>query len=105
VFGISHPYLFIVLMYLLHIRAGVGEDGPTHQPIETISGLRLIPGLDVIRPGDPEETAGAFVAALERIDGPTLLALTRQNIPYLEAIDVNVRRDGTLRGGTCFPAF
>jgi len=94
--ALSHlPVIYI----FTHDSAGVGEDGPTHQPIETVSGLRLIPGLDVIRPGDPEETAGAFVAALERIDGPTLLALSRQNLPYLEAIDVNVRRDGTLRGG------
>jgi transketolase len=88
-----------VIYIFTHDSAGVGEDGPTHQPVETVSGLRVIPNLDVIRPGDPEETAGAFVAALERIDGPTLLALSRQALPYLESIDVNVRRDGTLRGG------
>jgi transketolase len=46
-----------------HDSIGVGEDGPTHEPVETVSGLRVIPQLDVIRPADPEETAGAFVAA------------------------------------------
>jgi transketolase len=59
-----------------HDSVGVGEDGPTHQPVETVMGLRVIPNLDVIRPADPEETAGAWVSAMERIEGPTLLALT-----------------------------
>ena len=77
----------------------VGEDGPTHQPVETIPGLRVIPNLDVIRPADPEETAGAFVAALERTDGPTLLALTRQAVPLLSEIPVQTRREGVLKGG------
>ena len=67
-----------VIYVFTHDSVGVGEDGPTHQPIETVPGLRVIPNLDVIRPGDPEETAGAFVAALDRTDGPTLLALSRQ---------------------------
>src|SRR3954447_870348 len=70
-----------------HDSIGVGEDGPTHEPVETVSGLRVIPQLDVIRPADPEETAGAFAAAMERIDGPTLLALTRQAVPILNDID------------------
>jgi transketolase len=82
-----------------HDSIGVGEDGPTHQPVETVSGLRVIPQLDVIRPADPEETAGAFVAAAERTDGPTLLALTRQVVPMLNEIDVKLRREGVLRGG------
>jgi transketolase len=82
-----------------HDSIGVGEDGPTHEPVETVSGLRVIPHLDVIRPADPEETAGAFVAALERVDGPTLLALTRQTVPILNSIDVETRRKGVLRGG------
>jgi transketolase len=81
-----------------HDSIGVGEDGPTHQPIETISGLRVIPNLDVIRPADPEETAGAFAAALERVDGPTLLALTRQAVPMLNDIPVQTRREGVLKG-------
>jgi transketolase len=81
-----------------HDSIGVGEDGPTHQPVETVSSVRLIPNIDVIRPADPEETAGAFVAAMQRIDGPTYLALTRQAVPMLNDIDVNKRREGVLRG-------
>ena len=82
-----------------HDSIGVGEDGPTHQPVETVSSLRLIRHLDVIRPADPEETAGAFVAAVQRTDGPNLIALTRQVVPILNDIDPNLRREGVLRGG------
>ena len=82
-----------------HDSIGVGEDGPTHEPVETVSSVRLMPHIDVIRPADPEETAGAFVAAVERIDGPTLIALTRQVVPILNEIDANLRREGVLRGG------
>ena len=82
-----------------HDSVGVGEDGPTHQPVETCSGLRVIPGLDVIRPCDAEETAGAWVASMQRTDGPTVLLLTRQNIPNLNDSSASERRDGTLRGG------
>ena len=88
-----------VIYVFTHDSVGVGEDGPTHQPIETIPGLRVIPNLDVVRPGDPEETAGAFVAALERTDGPTLLALSRQAVPLLSSIPVKERREGVLKGG------
>jgi transketolase len=94
--ALSHlPVIYI----FTHDSIGVGEDGPTHQPVETIPGLRVIPNLDVIRPADPEETAGAYVAALERTDGPTLLALTRQVVPLLKDIPVKTRREGALRGG------
>ncbi|MFN2475426.1 MAG: transketolase [Chthoniobacterales bacterium] len=82
-----------------HDSIAVGEDGPTHEPVETVSGLRVIPQLDVIRAADPEETAGAFVAAGQRTDGPTLLALTRQAVPTLNDIGVNVRREGVALGG------
>ncbi len=82
-----------------HDSVGVGEDGPTHEPVETVSALRLIPQLDVIRPADPEETAAAFVAAAERTDGPTLLSLTRQAVPNLNEIEVETRREGVRRGG------
>jgi len=82
-----------------HDSIGVGEDGPTHEPVETVASVRVMPQLDVIRPADPEETAGAFVAAAERTDGPTLLALTRQTVPILNEIDVKLRREGVLRGG------
>ncbi|MEO8177891.1 MAG: transketolase [Deltaproteobacteria bacterium] len=88
-----------VIYVFTHDSVGVGEDGPTHQPVETVPGLRIIPNLDVIRPADPEETAGAFVAALERTDGPTLLALSRQVVPLLNEVPVEVRREGVLLGG------
>jgi len=84
---------------LTHDSVGVGEDGPTHQPVETVSGLRVIPNLDVIRPADPEETAGAFVAMAERRDGPTALILTRQAVPTLNEASVKTRREGAARGG------
>jgi transketolase len=82
-----------------HDSIGVGEDGPTHEPVETVSSVRLMPQIDVIRPADPEETAGAFVAAIQRTDGPTLLALTRQVVPILNDIDLTLRRQGVARGG------
>jgi transketolase len=82
-----------------HDSIGVGEDGPTHQPVETVSSLRLIRHLDVIRPADPEETAGAFVAAAQRTDGPNLIALTRQVVPMLNEVHASLRREGVLRGG------
>jgi len=82
-----------------HDSIGVGEDGPTHEPVETVSSVRVMPQIDVIRPADPEETAGAFAAAVQRIDGPTLLALTRQVVPILNDVDVKLRREGVARGG------
>jgi transketolase len=82
-----------------HDSVGVGEDGPTHQPVETVSGLRVIPNLDVIRPGDAEEAAGAFAAAFSRADGPTLLALSRQDLPHQGGASAAARREGTLKGG------
>jgi transketolase len=66
-----------------HDSVGVGEDGPTHEPIEQLAGLRAIPGLSVIRPADANETAEAWTAALDH-NGPTLFALTRQNVPHLD---------------------
>ena len=94
--ALSHlPVIYI----FTHDSVAVGEDGPTHEPVETIPGLRVIPNLDVIRPADPEETAGAYVAALDHTEGPTLLALTRQAVPLLEEIPVQTRREGALKGG------
>ncbi|MEK7953060.1 transketolase [Luteolibacter soli] len=81
-----------------HDSVGVGEDGPTHQPVETVSGLRVIPNLDVIRPADAEETAGAFVASQLRNDGPTMLSLTRQAVPLMNELSVEERREGVLKG-------
>jgi transketolase len=63
-----------------------------------VAALRAIPGLDVIRPADPEETAGAYAAALEHTGGPTLLSLSRQNLPNLKEIPVEIRRQGVFKG-------
>jgi transketolase len=88
-----------VVYIFTHDSVGVGEDGPTHEPVETVAALRAVPGLDVIRPADPEETAGAFAAAFQRTEGPTLLALTRQNLPTLNDIAIESRRQGVFKGG------
>ena len=82
-----------------HDSVGVGEDGPTHQPVETVSGLRVIPNLDVIRPADQEEVAGSYVSAMERIDGPTALIFSRQKVVSLnDYASVETRRDGVSKG-------
>jgi len=88
-----------VTYILTHDSVGVGEDGPTHQPVETVSGLRVIPGLDVFRPADAEETAGAWAASMYRTDGPSALFLTRQNVPIYSEAPVSVRREGAFFGG------
>ena len=94
--ALSHlPTVYI----FTHDSVGVGEDGPTHEPVETVAALRAIPGLDVIRPGDPEETAGAFAAAFQKTTGPTMLVLSRQNIATLNEIPVATRREGVFKGG------
>jgi len=69
---------------LTHDSIAVGEDGPTHEPVEHIEALRVIPGLQVLRPYDDADTARAWRLALERTDGPTALILTRQNLPQLD---------------------
>jgi transketolase len=76
-----------------HDSVGVGEDGPTHQPVEQVMSLRLIPGLQVLRPADATETAGCWRLALEH-QGPTALILSRQDLPVLEA----TRTDGVAEG-------
>ena len=87
------------LFYIFtHDSVAVGEDGPTHQPVELVSSLRCIPNLDVIRPGDSEETAAAYAYAVARKDGPVALCLSRQNLDSQETIPVETRRAGTLRG-------
>lgn len=76
-----------VVYVLTHDSIYVGEDGPTHQPIEHTESLRLIPNMRVYRPADAEETAWAWVEALRREDGPTCLVLTRQGLPVFEKPD------------------
>jgi transketolase len=78
-----------------HDSIGLGEDGPTHQPVEQLASLRAIPGLDVVRPADANETAAAWKALLEKGTRPTGLCLTRQNVPVLEGTDAA----GVARGG------
>jgi transketolase len=81
-----------------HDSVGLGEDGPTHQPVEHYAALRAIPNLWLIRPGDANETAAAWAIALERRDGPVGLALTRQKLPVLPGT-TELARDGVRRGG------
>jgi transketolase len=72
-----------VIYVMTHDSIGLGEDGPTHQPVEHLAALRAMPGLYVCRPADPVETAECWALALQRRDAPWLLALTRQSLPLL----------------------
>ena len=85
-----------VIYVLTHDSIGLGEDGPTHQPIEHAASLRLIPHLDLWRPCDGFETAIAWTAAIERKDGPSALFLSRQNLPQLSK---NISEADVMRGG------
>ncbi|GAA4814231.1 transketolase [Tomitella cavernea] len=81
-----------------HDSIGLGEDGPTHQPVEHLAALRAIPGLAVVRPGDANETSAAWRATIEHRDGPVALALTRQNIPVFPGT-ADAAREGVAKGG------
>jgi len=81
-----------------HDSIGLGEDGPTHQPVEHLATLRAIPGLDVVRPADANETAYAWKGAMQHTDRPTALSLTRQNLPTLDRSKLGAA-EGTLKGG------
>jgi transketolase len=85
-----------VIHVFTHDSIGLGEDGPTHQSVEHIPSLRIIPGLDVWRPADGLETAVAWASAVERKDGPSALCLSRQNLPRLSRLDMasRIRRGG-----------
>jgi transketolase len=87
-----------VVFVFTHDSIGVGEDGPTHQPIEHLATLRAIPGLDAIRPGDANEVAIAWVVALARTHQPTALILSRQAIPTLDR-EQYASADGLRKGG------
>lgn len=84
-----------IIYVLTHDSVAVGEDGPTHQPVEHLASLRAIPGLNVIRPADANETAEAWKQALKTHNGPTALILSRQNLPVLDA----EKADGSLAYG------
>jgi transketolase len=87
-----------VIYVFTHDSVAVGEDGPTHQPIEQVATLRAVPNLDVIRPGDANEAAAAWAVAVERCDGPTALIMSRQKMPVLAGTPEKAR-DGVARGG------
>ncbi|MCG2576414.1 transketolase [Dechloromonas sp. XY25] len=84
------------IMVYTHDSIGLGEDGPTHQPVEHIPSLRIIPNLDVWRPADATETAIAWISAVERSDGPSVLALSRQNLPTVtqKIADADIAKGG-----------
>jgi transketolase len=92
---------------LTHDSIGLGEDGPTHQPIEHLASLRVMPNVDVWRPCDTVETAVAWRAAIERRTGPTCLVLTRQDLPHMartpEQIDAAARGGYVLFGSAAHP--
>jgi transketolase len=81
-----------------HDSIGLGEDGPTHQPVEHLAALRAIPGLRVVRPADANETTVAWRTALERADGPHAMVLTRQNVPTFDRASFG-SAEGAARGG------
>jgi transketolase len=87
-----------VIYIFTHDSIGLGEDGPTHQPIEHLAALRAVPNMTVIRPGDANETAVAWRAALTHTAGPTALILTRQKLPVPDRAGLG-SADGVLRGG------
>ena len=86
-----------VIYVFTHDSIGVGEDGPTHQPIEHLAALRCMPNVVTLRPADANETAAAWKIALERANGPTAIALTRQNLPTLD-VDKYPVQEGLPRG-------
>ena len=81
-----------------HDSIGLGEDGPTHQPVEQLASLRAVPGLDVIRPADANEVAEAWRVAIDRTHQPVALVLTRQNVPVLDRSKY-ASAEGLRRGG------
>jgi len=87
-----------VIYVMTHDSIGVGEDGPTHQPIEQLASLRAMPNIQIIRPADANEVAYAWRAAVQRSDGPTMLVLTRQGLPIYDRSRV-AGAEGLLKGG------
>jgi len=77
-----------VIYVMTHDSIGLGEDGPTHQPIETLPSLRATPNVMVFRPADGNEVTGSYIMAIERRKSPSVISLTRQNVPNLEGSSV-----------------
>jgi transketolase len=88
-----------VILIFTHDSIGLGEDGPTHEPVEQLLGLRAIPGMLLIRPADANETAEAWRLTVEHKEGPVILALTRQKVPVLDPARYPQIRSGVRRGG------
>ena len=87
-----------VIYVLSHDSIGLGEDGPTHQPVEHLSALRVIPNLYVFRPCDSAETAESWMLALERKDGPSVIALSRQPLPYIRSTEAKFNENYSSKG-------
>lgn len=87
-----------VVYVLTHDSVAVGEDGPTHEPIEQLASVRCMPNVQVIRPADGNETSAAWIQALETTNKPTILVLSRQNLPVLPN-SKNMAKDGVAKGG------
>jgi transketolase len=87
-----------VIYVLTHDSIGLGEDGPTHQPIEHLAALRSIPNLNVFRPADAQETIDSFELALKAVNTPSAIVLTRQNVPFLRS-EYKKEECSSLRGG------
>ena len=91
-----------VIHLFTHDSIGLGEDGPTHQPVEQLASLRAMPGLDVIRPADANEVAEAWRVAIDRTHKPVALVLTRQNVPVFDRSNY-ASAEGSGRAATCSP--
>jgi transketolase len=87
------------ILIFTHDSIALGEDGPTHQPVEQLLGLRSIPDMTLIRPADANETAAAWQIAVEHKDGPVTLVLTRQKLPVLDLNQYPQIREGVKKGG------
>jgi transketolase len=96
--ALSH---FQVIYIMTHDSIGLGEDGPTHQPVETFAALRALPNIMNWRPADGNEVSGAYYAALAMSTRPSILALSRQNLPHLEGSSL----ESTLKGKEIFSGF
>ncbi len=88
-----------IILIFTHDSIALGEDGPTHQPVEQLLGLRAIPGMLLIRPADANETAEAWRVTVEHIDGPVILVLTRQKVPVLDLAKYPQLKEGVRKGG------
>ena len=92
--ALSH---FRVIYIMTHDSIGLGEDGPTHQPVETMSALRALPNINNWRPADGNEVSAAYYSALTATESPSVIALSRQNLPQLEGSSIENALKGILQ--------